>query len=332
MTLEPNDTHTSAPDTQHRIQQTSQRIQVLEARAAASRAKVSTGARLPRSGVGGWFRLPPLSLDALSPSGRVLAASLIFTVLLMLAEFMTAAVSAQLGLLMHSLLLFLTAYQIGRWWEEPVSRVLICLLLAPLIRLLSLSLPLVGFPMHVWWLTVSVPLFAATFIVIRLLGLSWRDTGHHLGRGPIWFSLPVQYSIGCVGILFGVTEFIILRPAPMVESLAWAEIWLPIVVIMICTGYLEELVFRGVMQHTMRETQSTFVSNLVVSLIFAALHIGYLSVADYIFVFTASMILGILYEKTGSLLGITIAHGVTNVLLFIVLPILAGYEPALQPF
>jgi membrane protease YdiL (CAAX protease family) len=50
----------------------------------------------------------------------------------------------------------------------------------------------------------------------------------------------------------------------------------------------------------------------------------------YAFVFVASLFLGWAYEKTGSLLGITLAHGLTNILLFIVLPLTLNLPPMLE--
>jgi hypothetical protein len=216
---------------------------------------------------------------------------------------------------------------IAQWWEHPVQRVLTVLLFAPMIRLMSLSLPLIGFEMPIWWLTVSVPLFLSVVVAVRVLNVSWKQTGHSLGYGQWYLALPLQLLIGGLGIVFGLTEYWILRPTPLVEPLTWATMWFPALVLLISTGYLEELLFRGVMQEVVKETVGFWASNLFVSLIFAALHVGYASLSDYIFVFVASLILGYCFEKTGSLLGVTLAHGLTNILLFIVLPVIMNLPP-----
>jgi NADH-quinone oxidoreductase subunit N len=59
-----------------------------------------------------------------------------------------------------------------------------------------------------------------------------------------------------------------------------------------------------------------------VALIFAALHIGYRSVVDVLFVLGVALFLGWVVYRTGSLLGATIAHGLTNIVLFLVMPFL----------
>ena len=57
-----------------------------------------------------------------------------------------------------------------------------------------------------------------------------------------------------------------------------------------------------------------------ISLLFAILHIGFLSWVDVIFVFGVGMFFGWWVKKTGSLLGVTLAHGLTNVTLYLIAP------------
>lgn len=275
-----------------------------------------------------------LATDAITarllPPQLTLYIGLAFVTMITLAEAVTAMIDPYGGLLIHSALVVLTAVMAAQWWGHPVSRMLTVFIFAPLIRLLSLSLPLVGFEMPIWWLTISVPLFIAIIIAVRTLNLSWHEIGHRLGRGPPLVALIIQTLVATVGLGFGYIEYYVLRPAPLVETLAWQHIWVPALILLVCTGYLEELLFRGVMQHVARETMGPWVSNLLVSLIFAALHIGYLSLYDYIFVFCASLFFGWVYERTRSLIGITLAHGLTNVMLFIVLPLVLDLPPSFE--
>jgi hypothetical protein len=266
----------------------------------------------------------------LLPPQLTLYIGLAFVTMITIAEAVTAMIDPYGGLLIHSALVVLTAAMAAQWWGHPVSRMLTVFIFAPLIRLLSLSLPLVGFEMPIWWLTISVPLFIAIIIAVRTLNLSWYEIGHRLGRGPPLVALIIQMLVATVGLGFGYIEYYVLQPAPLVETLTWQHIWVPALILIICTGYLEELLFRGIMQHVAREMMGPWTSNLLVSLIFAALHIGYLSLYDYIFVFCASLFFGWVYEHTRSLIGITLAHGITNVMLFIVLPLVLDLPPGLE--
>ena len=57
-----------------------------------------------------------------------------------------------------------------------------------------------------------------------------------------------------------------------------------------------------------------------VSLLFAVLHVGFLSWLDVIFVFAVALFFGWVVKKTGSLLGVTLSHGITNIMLFLIVP------------
>ena len=59
---------------------------------------------------------------------------------------------------------------------------------------------------------------------------------------------------------------------------------------------------------------------LGVALVFAFLHMGWLSMLDMVFVFIVGLLFGLFVLKTGSIVGASISHGLTNVVLFMVMP------------
>ena len=77
------------------------------------------------------------------------------------AEVLTAFVEPRVGLWLHGLLLVGLLLHTALTGEQPAQGLLLTLSFAPLIRMLSLSLPLAGFPLVYWYLITSVPLFAA---------------------------------------------------------------------------------------------------------------------------------------------------------------------------
>jgi len=60
-----------------------------------------------------------------------------------------------------------------------------------------------------------------------------------------------------------------------------------------------------------------------VSVLFAIMHIGWKSPADILFVFAVGLFYGLVFLKTRCLLGITISHGITNIMLFMVMPLVS---------
>jgi hypothetical protein len=262
------------------------------------------------------------SISAISPPGLPMFMAVGYLGMLIVTETLTTLVVPQIGLLLYTGLLLYLLFLVLQWWEyPPMRRLLVCLIFAPLIRMISLSMPLVGFPMTYWYLATSIPLFAAVLYARRMLELPWQETGMQLGRGHPALAIIVQMLISLVGLIFGYTEYHILQPAPLVGSLTWQHVWFPALVLMVSTGFFEELLFRGVMQRVARETLGVWGSILLVSLIFAILHIGYQSLLDLLFVFVAGLFFGVMFEWTRSLIGITIAHGLTNIILFIVMPL-----------
>ena len=105
----------------------------------------------------------------------------------------------------------------------------------------------------------------------------------------------------------------------MVAEFTWQAVGLTGLILLVCTGFVEELIFRGVLQ---RSTITSFGwwGVVYVSLLFAVLHMGYLSWVDLVFVFVASLFFGWVVEKTGSLLGVALSHGITNIILYLVAP------------
>jgi len=190
---------------------------------------------------------------------------------------------------------------------------LLSLAFAPLIRMLSLSLPLAGIPQVYWYLITSIPLFVAVHTTMRTLWLGWRDVGVNLRA---WALQPL---VAVVGLLLGYVEYRILRPAPLAAAFTVQDLWLPALILLVSTGFMEELIFRGLMQYAAREALGGW-HIAYVSAVFAVLHVGYKSLWDVIFVFAVAVLFGVVTERTESILGVSLAHGLTNIVLFLVAP------------
>ncbi len=238
-----------------------------------------------------------------------------YLIALTIAELLTVLVVPSIGLLMHGALLVTLLLHTSLTWGRPEHKLWVSLSFAPLIRLLSLTLPLASFPLIYWYLIVSIPLFAATVIIVRHLGLSRADIGLTPGF------IPLQILIALTGLSLGYIEYRILQPIPMMYQLTWEELWLPGLILLICTGFAEELIFRGIIQRATTKALGRGWGILYVSVLFAVLHLGYRSSVDVLFVFTVALFFGLTRSITGSILGISIAHGMTNILLFLTLPL-----------
>jgi uncharacterized protein len=218
------------------------------------------------------------------------------------------------GIVMHILLFFgLIIYSSLAKGIMP-QKFLLTLALAPLIRILSLSMPLGEFSQIYWYAIVSIPLFFATLVVMRKAKLHSSEVGFKIGN------LPFQLLIMLTGFLFGITEYYILQPEPLISVFDWKIMILPAAILFFCTGFMEEFVFRGVMQKVACNAIGDGTGLIFLALIFTAMHIGYLSLPDIALVFVVGLFFGIVVNKTGSILGVTLSHGITNIMLYLIAP------------
>ena len=234
-----------------------------------------------------------------------------------LAEIVVTFAQPRLGVVVHSLVLLVLLVHAARVESQTERAFLVSLAFAPLIRLLSLSLPLAQLPLMYWYLITSIPLFAAVLIAAPTLGFSWPDLGLNLRR---W---GLQLAIALSGLAFGVLEYFILQPAPLVQTFTWRSLWLPALILLVSTGLLEEMIFRGLLQRTSVNLLSLWGIGYV-AVLFAVLHIGYRSLLDVVFVLAVGLFFGWIVHRTRSLLGVTLSHGLTNIVLFLVMPFLHG--------
>ena len=255
--------------------------------------------------------LPPFpAREFVLPSAVLLA--------LTVAELVTTIADPRHGLALHALVLGCLIVLGARSADSARRELYWALTLAPVIRIGSLSLPLGQLPFISWFPLIGVPIFGATLITARKLGYTPAQIGLRVDVAD----LPRQLAIVPLGLLLGVCEYLIFRPAPLAERLTVADIWFPALVLLIFTGLEEELIFRGVMQRAALRALGRW-GLVYVSAVFAVLHIGYLSVLDVVFVFLVGMLFAVFMLRTRTLLGITFCHGVINVTLFLILPFVA---------
>jgi hypothetical protein len=280
----------------------------------------------PGSDLGWPSTLPSLELDAsaaiqsLRTFYREWASAWALTALaymagIAMAELITTFVDPRLGLAAHGVLLLVLFLHAASVDSKVERAFLVSLCFAPLIRILSLSLPLAQIPILYWYLITSVPLFAALLVAVPVLGFSWPKLGLNLRR---W---PLQLAIGLTGLLFGAMEYLILQPDPLAPALRLSQFWWPALILLLCTGLLEEMIFRGLLQRTAADALQ-WAGMVYVAFLFAVLHIGYASLTDFFFVLLVGLFFGWVVQHTRSLLGVTLSHGLTNITLFLVMPFL----------
>jgi membrane protease YdiL (CAAX protease family) len=229
------------------------------------------------------------------------------------AEMVTALVDARWGVGLHVAILWALLVHFSWAKEGSESKLLLALCLAPLTRILSLGMPLGDVDLVYWFLIVGAPMVVAAFLAARTLGLTRYDLGLTIR------CIPVQLLVGAMGVGLGIGEYFILKPEALIDELTWQQAWWPALILLVATGFGEELVFRGVMQSASRDALGK-AAIVYVAIVFAALHVGYKSAPDVAFVFLVALFFGWVVARTGSLLGVSLSHGIANVVLYIIVP------------
>lgn len=249
------------------------------------------------------------------------------------AELAVGYWSISAGMVLHVILL-IAMLMMGvicwYYWDGTYKRALysyrlyLGLTLAPLIRILSLSIPLGNVAPQYFYLIPGIPLIAAAFTAVRLAGYRMSDIYLARKSRSKRLNIPVQFAVVLLGFPLGFMEYFILRPDPIVSELTVGSVVTASIILIIFTGLTEELTFRGIMKRAADDFYGERVSIIYVSLVFTALHITHLSALDVLFVFGVALLFSVIVHRTESLYSIVIAHGLTNINLFILCPHLFG--------
>lgn len=280
-----------------------------------------------------------VSVDA--PSGARLAVSrrlalataLITLVAFAGAELVATFVDPIAGVALHGLILSAVLLASGVGGAElardqgPLGRLMYSLALVPLIRIVSLAMPLTRFDEPLWFVAAAAPVAVAGIVVTAALGLRPREIGVRLSRRAV----RLQLGVVAFGLALGLCEYHILRPEPLAGELTLVRFIGPALVLMFATGFFEEFIFRGILQRTASQALGAPLALVYVSLIFAILHIGYASVTDFAFVFAIALLYGWVVMRTGSIISVSVSHGITNITLFLLMPFIPVLSASLGP-
>jgi membrane protease YdiL (CAAX protease family) len=254
-------------------------------------------------------------LKARLEANRLGWTALAYLILIGAAEATTNRWAAQMGLALHGASLCLLLGQAGLASKGAARRFFLCLALVPLIRLVSLAAG--NLPQVYGSMAVRVSLFLAAWMAAREGGIRRAMVGLSAQR------LPLQAGVGLSGLALGYLEYHILRPEALVEGPRLELIWPAALILLVFSGFLEELIFRGMLQYSavrLLGRQGIYYAAAV----FAVLHSGCRSIPEMIFAGAVGVYFGWTAQRSGSILGTALAHGLSNVGLFLIFPFLVG--------
>lgn len=202
------------------------------------------------------------------------------------------------------------------------NRIYPALMLLPLFRLLNVAMP-IFFHLTIYsYSLVYAPMFLPIYLLMREGMFSFSEAG--LTAKDFWFYLPLSVA---VGFALGWGEYSILRPEVLIPDAGVRNVLVLFLTMTLFVGVVEEFVFRVALQTVMEERIGAIAGLVVASVFFGFMHSGYHLPLELLYVSFAGLIFGLLFWLTKSLPIIALAHGLTNVSLFLIAPAYRGDLP-----
>ncbi len=235
---------------------------------------------------------------------------------ILLAQIMITYYSATWGIIIESFLIISLIINSILTKSIKFSYFSQAMILLPLIEIISLNIIAITIQPIYWLAIATVPVTIAIVILMKNQQIKWRKAGLIIGN------LSLQLIISLTGVAIGVIEYNIIHPTAIISNFNPLNIIIASLIIIISTGLLEELIFRGIIQKLAENIMGGILGIIFASILFTILNINWNSPLNIIFIFLISLYYGYVFQKTRSILGIGISHGLCNVTLFILIPFL----------
>ena len=238
-----------------------------------------------------------------------------YVVFLIVSEMVSDLWQPLLGNWLHVILMAVLIWRGTHLIQRPEGRLFLTMAVLPLVRIVSFAVSPTFFP-GVWFYSVSEALILmggiATAVVLRV---PIEDLGLRLPR-LTWVTPLVLLS----GFVAGWAESHIITPQPVVSTLSWSAAWLPSLMLIVTTGFVEEFVFRGLLQSVSAKVVGPMLSIVFTAVVWSVLHTGWLSFGDVVFVLVVGLLWCWMRTVERSIWTLTLAHGIANVMLFVIIP------------
>jgi hypothetical protein len=233
-------------------------------------------------------------------------------ILILLAEFLIFLGKPNAAMPIHALnLIFLILSSIF-----INNRIYPSLMLLPLFRLLNVAMP-VFFNLTLYsYSMVYAPMFIPIYFLVKDGFVSRSEAGMTFKGFLYYFPLAIS-----VGFALGWGEYNVIHPQLLTPSANIKDVMILILTMILFVGIVEEFIFRSSLQTVLEERLGSIAGLLLASVIFGFMHSGYQMPLELLYVSFAGVIFGLLFWLTRSLPIISLAHGVTNISLFLIVPL-----------
>ena len=244
---------------------------------------------------------------------KMIILSLVYMLTFGTAEFINRYMAISVSIILYFLILFSLIINSISAVDNAQRSFWLALGLVPLIRIVSIGMPVMfDISRFVWYIAISIPVVVGIIIVMRTLKYSSVDIGFKM-TNPIF-----QLMIALAGLFLGAIGYFILKPQPWIDRFNIQAALFPSAVLLISSGFVEEIAFRGVIQHAAGVIGS--IGWIFIAMVYAVLQIGRIPPVMCAYVFGICLFFGYAVKKGGSIIGVSLAHGLFNIGLYLIFP------------
>ena len=165
-----------------------------------------------------------------------------YSSIIVLAELSSSFVGAVPGALLDAAFVPLILAHFVLRPDAPHRRMFPALALVALLRTLSIAAVVPRLPEYTWYAAVGLPVLAGAFLASRLTDEPAERMGVSVWR------LKFDVVLTILGFPAGFLGYLLLRPAALLTDADPASVLAAMIVLAIFGGFLEEVVYRGVLQ------------------------------------------------------------------------------------
>ncbi len=244
------------------------------------------------------------------PATMIIISGIVF--LFIAAESWIALASVFTGVVLVTALIFGLANLSFNSKTHLERQLYMALTLPPLLRFMSLAMPVWHVPPILEYVLVGFPLLISVTITLRAVGLRSLRINLTLKQ---WIS---QLCFGLFGILLGVYASFIMKPKPILPNND--PFWRITggLILTLFSGFTEEVIFRGLLQKALSVSMG-FWGFALSNLIFISMFVGTLSPLMVVYFGVTGLFFALWADISDSIWGVIMAHSLMNILFFLVL-------------
>lgn len=201
-----------------------------------------------------------------------------------------------------------------------IKNVLQGLTLVILLRVVNLSMPQFFTTTLLQYPLVYGVMFIPIYNTVKNQQISSKELGINFNKFYIY--LPIAILIG---IVMAIIEYGILGSTALIDNIRFSNIALITIIMTVFIGTVEGIIFGPILQTRLKNVFGLRYGILLTGVIFGIMHSTYGIVNEILFATIFGIVLGYIFQKTRNLPFTVSILGVTNIMLFGILPLLKWF-------